>query len=178
MRAGYLAEFTTEEAFLQAIEQTRDEGYTVLDAFTPYRVAGLEQRLGLKRSWINWLVFPIALSGAAIGYLIQWYVLAVDFPLNVGGRPAHAYPTFIPITFETMVLFSGISGFILYFLLCRLPRWWQPLFEVRGFDSVSVDHFWLAVERTDPLFEREATRRFLQSLGAERVSPVGMEGES
>ncbi len=177
MREGYMAEFATEEALLEAVKKTREEGYTVLDAFTPYPVQGLEHALGLRRTRINWLILPIGLGGAAVGYLIQWYVLAVDFPLNVGGRPAHAYPTFIPITFETMVLFSGVGGFILYFLLSRLPRWWQPIFDIPGFGASSVDRFGLAIERIDPLFEAETTREFLESLGPERISPVGLEGK-
>lgn len=170
MNPGCLAEFPDAQSLLQAARTLRSRNYHWLDAYTPYEVEGLDQALGLTRSWLNWILFPLALSGAGIGYLIQWYVNAVNFPLNVGGRPPHSWPPFIPITFETGILFTGISAFVLFFLLSRLPRLWHPLFQVPGFTSASVDGFWLGIDLRDPALTTEITRALLVSLGASRVA--------
>lgn len=170
MNPGCLAEFPDAQALLHAARTLRERNYRRLDAYTPYDVEGLDRALGQGRSWLNWILFPLALSGAGIGYLIQWYVNSVDFPLNVGGRPPHSWPTYIPITFETAILVTGVSAFVLFFLLTRLPRLWHPLFETPGFASASVDGFWLGIDRRDPALTPEFTRALLVSLGASRVA--------
>jgi hypothetical protein len=169
MNPGCLAEFPDAPSLLQAARALRDRHYRRLDAFTPYEVEGLDQALGLERSWLTWILFPLALSGAGIGYLIQWYVNAVDYPLNVGGRPPHSWPMFIPITFETGILFTGVLGFLLFFLLSRLPKLWHPLFQVPEFASASVDGFWLGIDRRDPALTQDLTRALLVSMGASHV---------
>ncbi len=169
IQPGCLAEFSSAEDLFAAIRGVRAKDYTRLDAFTPYPVEGLREALGMKRSVLNWLVFPLAMLGAGLGYLIQWYVNGVNYPLNVGGRPPRGWPTFIPITFESGVLLGGVSAFVLFFLLSRLPRLWQPVLDVKGFESASRDRFWLGIDRRDPSFEPTHTVALLTSLGASRV---------
>jgi hypothetical protein len=172
IQPGCLAEFPSEEALLEAIRDVRAKDYSRLDAFTPYPLDGLQDALGLKRSGLNWLVFPLAMGGAGLGYLIQWYVNAINYPLNVGGRPPRGWPTYIPISFETGVLLGGVGAFVLFFVLSRLPRLWHPVFDVPGFESASRDRFWLGIDRRDPAFEPTHTAALLTSLGASRVELV------
>jgi hypothetical protein len=176
MRPGCLAEFTSAEALLHAIRALQEHKYRRLDAYTPYPVEGLHEALGLSRSWIDWLVFPLAFGGAGVGYIIQWYVSGVSYPLNVGGRNLYAWPTWIPITFETGVLVGGVGTFVLFFLLARLPRLWQPLFDVEGFESASNDRFWLAIDQREMSVPGERELGLLKSLGASRVALVGDGG--
>ncbi len=166
---GCLAQFPDVPSLLHAARTLREHKYRRLDAYSPYEVEGLSQALGHGRSWLDWIVFPLALMGAGVGYLIQWYLNAVNYPLNVGGRPPHSWPVFIPITFETGILFTGVSAFVLFFVLSRLPRLWQPLLQVPGFASTSIDGFWLAIDRRDPALTGELTRALLVNLGASRV---------
>lgn len=176
IQPGCLAEFASEESLLAAIRGVRAKDYCQLDAFTPYPVEGLQEALGLRRSGLNWLVFPLAMGGAGLGYVIQWYVNAINYPLNVGGRPPRGWPTYIPITFETGVLLSGVGAFVLFLLLSRLPRLWHPVFDVPGFESASRDGFWLGIDRRDPSFEAAHTTALLTSLGASRVELVPSKG--
>jgi hypothetical protein len=169
---GCLAEFPSEEALLAAIRALRERKYERLDVYGPRALEGADKSLGLSRSWLNWLVFPLAFGGAGIGYLIQWYVNAVDYPLDVGGRPPHSWPAFIPITFETAILFGGVGAFLLFFLLARLPRLWQPIFDVPGFESSSSDRFWLGIDRRDLSDNPEHVLPLLVSLGASRAELV------
>ncbi len=170
MRTGLLAEFDGPDALLHAVRHLRARGYKRLDAFTPYPVRGVEQAMGLPRSRINWIVFPIAMAGAGLGYLIQLFCNAHDYPINVGGRPLFSLPAFIPITFETGVLTASIGGVLVLLLLCRLPELHAPVFDVDGFARASIDRFWLGVDDHDPLFDRLDLERSFHDLGALRVA--------
>jgi hypothetical protein len=174
MHTGVLAEFRTPEEMLRAIAALRERGYRLLDAFSPFPVHGEEQALGLSRSRINWMIFPIAAAGAGFGYLVQWFCNAYDYPLDVGGRPPNSAPTFIPITFETAVLTASIAGVVLLLILCRLPLLYTPLFDVEGFErasvDTSVDTFWVGVDDGDPQFDEVELGRTLRDLGARTVA--------
>ena len=166
---GLVAEFDTQEHLLEAIARLRADGYLQLDAFVPYPVKGLEQALGLRRSGLNWLAFTAGLFGACFAFWLQWLVNHRLYPINIGGRPSFAIPVFIIITFETMVLFAGVTSFVSLFWVCRLPRLAHPLFAVEGFESASLDRFWLGVNADDPTFDPEGTEAKLLAIGAARV---------
>jgi hypothetical protein len=176
MRAGVVGEFESAEAIVRAAHQLRKLGYRDLDAFTPFPIYDLELAIGLRRSKLGWVIFPCALAGAAIAYLVQWWTAAVDYPLDVGGRPAHAALAFVPITFEMGVLTTGLTALVALAVVSGWPALWQPVFEVPDFERASIDRFFLSVSASDPIFDRETTSRRLASLGAERVSAVGLRG--
>jgi hypothetical protein len=170
---GLVAEFETVDKLVRATVELRRHGYRQLHAFTPYPVRAVEKAIGLGRSRIAWFVFPCAMAAVLGAYLLQWWTSAVDYPLNVGGRPAHAPPAFVPVTFEMGVLFAALSAVLLLAAFSRLTTLWQPVFDVPGFERASIDRFFLAVSRADPAFDREATRHRLTLLGALRVELVG-----
>jgi len=103
------------------------------------------------------------LTGGSGAYLMQYYAMAMDYPLNIGGRPLHSWPSFIPITFELTVLAAALSAIIGSLLLNGLPRLHHPVFNLKAFERASLDRFFLCIEADDPKFDREATRRFLQN---------------
>lgn len=169
METGMLGEFATTDDMLRAIYELRSLGYRKLDAFTPHPVKGLGEALGLERSKLPWMVFPFGLLGAALGYTIQWFCNAVDYPLNVGGRPLHSAPAFIPVAFEMGVLFTAVFGVLLAFSVTRLPRLYVPLYEAEGFERATLDAFLVGIDELDPLFSPARAELDLRSLGAIRV---------
>ena len=173
MDSGMVGEFESEEALLAALQKLRDLGYRRLDAFTPHPVHGLDELLHLPRSPLPFILFPIALGGAGFAFFVQWYCNVYSYNLNVGGRPSFAVPAFVPITFETMVLASGISALVVLFYLLGLPRLSHPVFDVEGFERASVDRFFAAVDLHDPQFESQRTRQVLMEVGALRCAPFG-----
>jgi hypothetical protein len=175
MSAGVLAEFDTPKAMLTAIDALWERGYRELDAFTPYPVRGLERALRLRRSPINWMIFVFAVLGACVGYALQWWMNARDYPLDVGGRPPHAAPAFVPITFETIVLFSAVIGFLLFLALTRLPEPFFPEAEVEGFERATIDRFWIRIDARDPALVPSVVLRDLVELGALKVAWTGEE---
>ncbi len=167
---GVLGEFATAEALLAAAETLRKRGVRLMDAFTPFPVKGLDDALGMPRSSIAWIIGPIGLLSAGIAYLIQWYTNGVDYPINVGGRPPHAPPAFVPITFETGVLGASVLGLIVFMILARLPELSHPVLDVPGIERATIDRFWLGVDARDPSFGMAADA--LRELGAVRVVEV------
>lgn len=173
MEAGLIAELRTDEDLLRAVRALRARGYTRLQAFAPYPIHGLEEALGLERPWLTWLIGTITFMGAGLGYVLQFLCNAVWYPLDVGGRPAHAVPAFAIITFECAILVGATAAFILLFVSCGLPRLAHPLFAAPGFRRASLDAFFVGIEAGDPLFNR--AQADLQALDVVRVSPVGAQ---
>src|SRR5581483_5670274 len=114
-------------------------GYTHLDAYTPHTVEGLAQELGLKRSRVPFVVLVGGLVGAFAGFFMQYFTMGIDYPFNVGGRPANSWPVFIPITFELLVLVASFAAFFGMLFLNGLPHPHHPLFNVPEFSRASQD---------------------------------------
>jgi hypothetical protein len=169
---GFLAEFTTPADLYHACERVRDAGFTRWDAHTPFPMHGIEQAMGLRRSPLPWIVLAMGLTGAALGFGLQWWVHAKAYPLVISGKPFFSWPAFIPITFELGVLFGALGAVFGMFALNRLPMHHHPLFRSKVFERVSDDGFFISIESWDPKFDQAATRTLLESLGARSVEVV------
>lgn len=168
-RPMMMAEFGSGPALLDGARALAACGVSRFDAFTPYEVAGLEDLLGVRRSRLSWIVLAVALAAGGGAYLLQWWINVVDYPLNIGGRPYHSAPAFIPITFEMAVLFGGAAALFSALVLGGLPRLWHPVFEVDGFERATIDRFWLAVGAGDVALDRARDTAALVAAGALRV---------
>jgi hypothetical protein len=170
VRRYVVAEFAAEAPLLEAARALRAEGQSDLDLHSPVPLHGAEEALGLKKSIVPRIALAAGLIGAATGYLMQWFMVGVDWPINVGGRPPHSPPAFIPVTFELGVLFSALSIFFGLFVLWGMPRLHHPVFEVEAFRSASVDGLWLSAAVGAEVAEGTAAR--LRELGARQVEIV------
>ncbi len=169
-----LGEFTNEEMLLDAARKLREAGHSRVETYSPYPLHGASEAVGLRASMIPFLALFGGLSGAAAAYLIQWFTNGVNWPLNVGGRPPHSAPAFIPITFETGVLISSFFIFFGLWLILRLPRPYHPVFEVEAFRSASTDGLWLSVEAEEHPQTQQVSDR-LRALGARQISIVSQQ---
>jgi hypothetical protein len=168
---GVVAEFAAPEALVAAVLRVRDE-FRDVEAFTPYSVDGLADALGFTRTGVPAVTLAGGLVGGAGAYFLQWYTAVIDYPINVGGRPLHSWPSFIPATFELAVLGAALAAFFGFLFLCRLPRLNHPLFDLPDFDLASRNRFFLCVRATDPAYDAGRARTLLASLGALRVLPA------
>ncbi len=169
---GLVAEFSSAEALLEAAEQAGSAGYRETDAYTPFPVHGLSDAMRFHDIRMPWLIFTGGLVGAFTGFTLQWYTATIDYPLSVGGKPFNSLPSFFPVTFECTILFAALTAFICTFALNGLPKPYHPVFNTPGFQRATVDRFFFAIEKSDPMYDSEATRKFLEGLGAIAVSEV------
>jgi hypothetical protein len=143
-----------------------------VEAYSPYPLDELPEALGLGRTWIGLVVLVGGVLGGAAGYALQVYVSVAAYPLNVGGRPLHSWPAFVPVTFELAILGAAVAAVLGMLFMNGLPQPHHPLFNVPGFARASQDGFFLAVEAVDPRFDLRKTRVVLQAAGALSVSEV------
>lgn len=167
-----MAEFATEAELQHAVVRLQGRGYVGLEIYSPYPVEGATGLLRLQRPLLTWIVFSFGVAGAGLAFLAQWFFNALNFPINVGGRPLFSLPAWVPIIFEMGVLAAGFTAFFALLVAAGLPRLWYPTFEVPGFESASIDRFWVSIDRRDPLFDPEASRYDLEELGPQRVVVV------
>ena len=133
---GVLGEFATPADLYHACERVRDAGFTRWDAHSPFPVHGLERAMGLRRSPLPWIVLVMGLTGAALGFVLQWWVHTSAYPLVISGKPFFTWPAFIPITFEVAVLFGALGAVFGMLGLNRLPMHHHPLFQSKVFERV------------------------------------------
>jgi len=169
---GLMAEFETPTALVAATEKARLTGYRHMDAYSPIPVEELNEALGLRRTRLPKLVFMGGVLGGLAGYGLEYFSAVLAYPVNIGGRPFHSWPQFIPVTFETTVLGAALTCFIGMWALNKLPQPYHPVFNVPAFARASTDRFFLCIEATDPAFTRDGTRQFLEGLHPLGVSEV------
>jgi hypothetical protein len=169
---GIIAEFNDPETLLAATRRARDAGYRKMDAYTPVPIEGLAETLGVRGTRLPYIVLAGGILGGLSGYLLQYWVAVIDYPLNVGGRPYHSWISFIPVTFEGTVLIAALAAVLGMLALNGLPQPYHPVFNVPRFELASRDRFFLAIEAEDLKFDVEETRRFLESVGPTEVTEI------
>jgi Protein of unknown function (DUF3341) len=169
---GLMAEFADVNNLVAAARRVREEGYVRTDAFSPYPVEGLSEELGLRHTRVPLIVLIGGILGGASGYFMQYYLAVHEYPFNIGGRPAHSWPAFIPVTFELTILTAALCAVLGMFALNGLPMPYHPVFNVPRFALATRDRFFLCIEAADPRFDLERTGALLRSLGSTAVTEV------
>src|ERR1700731_1210029 len=169
---GVVAEFPTPHELIHAVEKTREAGYRRIEAYTPFPVEGLSEALALKRNKVPLITLIGGLTGGLGGFFFQYWVSVLAYPLNIGGRPLHSWPAFIPVTFECTILVAALSAVLGMLALNGLPQPHHPLFNAHRFSHASADRFFVCIQARDKKFQLADTARFLQGLNAHHVSEV------
>ena len=119
--------FNTPDAATNAAAHLRQSGVEAFEAYTPYPVETLNRIVRPGRNvFLPGLMFAAAVLGAAYGYWIQYWGEALDYPINVGGRPYNSWPAFIVSAFEFMLLVTVAAGLAGMLLASRLPKLYHP----------------------------------------------------
>lgn len=174
---GMLGHFGTPDEAMAAARKVRDSKYTHFDFLTPFPIHGMEEAMGQKRSWVPLATAALAAFGIALAFGFQYWVMAVDWPMNFGGKPPAAIPSFIPVTFEAMVFFGAIGTAIIAILAGKRDTIPQPhpmLIET----GATVDRFVLWVSATDPEYDESALTSFLSELDADGIRAVDVTEEA
>ena len=161
---GLLAELPTADALREAVRAARAHGYEEVEAYSPFAIDGLGELAGLRRNRVALVTLLGGLAGGIGTYFLQWYSAVIDYPINVGGRPLHSWPSFIPATFEFTILGAAFAAVIAMFSMNGLPRLHHPLFEVEEFELASRNRFFLCLPSRDPVFAPGPARTLLEEL--------------
>jgi len=172
---GLIAVFDTAPAIYHAAENVRDAGYRKWDVNTPFPIHGMEEAMGVKKTILPYIVFAVGLGGAFAGWLIQYWMSAVDYEIVVQGKPYGAWEPFVPIIFELGVLHAAFAALLGMLAMNGLPRFHHPLFSSDGFLKTSDDRFVLAIEAEDAKFDPEATRQLLADAGGVEIELIEEE---
>jgi len=161
---GVLVEFDDAHKLLHAAEAMRDAGFTRWDCHTPFPVHGLNDAMGLRPTNLPYFTFLCGLAGLTLGMLLQWWMNAFDYPLNISGKPFWSVPANIPVGFELTILFAALGTFIGMFVFNGLPQYYHPVFTSERFKRASDDRFFISVDARDPQFAHAETLEFVRAL--------------
>jgi len=169
---GLMAEFEDPTSLVTATERAHREGYRRMDAYSPYPIEELHEALGSRHTRLPLIVLIGGLIGCVGGYGLQYWSSVIAYPLNIGGKPLHSWPAFIPVTFECTILAAALSCVLGMLALNGLPMPYHPVFNLPRFALATRNRFFLCIESNDPKFDLEETRRFLETLNPREVSSV------
>ncbi|PQJ35719.1 hypothetical protein BSZ35_14950 [Salinibacter sp. 10B] len=175
---GLLAEFPNPGALLHAAEAVREEGYRHFDTHSPFPIHGMDDAMGLGNSKVGYFSFLGGVTGFVGAYLLQWWTAAVDYPINISGKPFFAVEPSVPIMFELTVLFAAFGAVAGMLALNGLPRPYNPLFYSDRFEGASDDRFFLHIAASDEQFDSEETAAMLRRIGARHIELVQDDGVS
>lgn len=180
---GLMAEFKDAAQLLEGARRAYQVGYRQLDGFSPMPVHGLAEAIGRTDRKVQATVLVAGLCGLGFGFSLAYGTSNIEtgaitamfsgYALNIGGRPLNSWPSFIVPTFETTILFAGITSLVSMLIYNGLPLPYHPVFNVARFrEHASTDGFFLCIESSDPKFDPHQTRHFLQEIGATEVNDV------
>lgn len=166
---SWVAFFPDGESVLEAAGELTRTGIEVEEIYGPYPLHEADAVLGRDRSRLPWVTLAAGACGTLLALGLQFYTNVIDWPMNVGGKPASSWLAFIPITFELTVLLGGLATAGAFLGLSRLiPRWTSPPGLLPG---VTDDRFALVFNGGAPGLDVEGLRRRLAAAGGEDIGP-------
>lgn len=168
------AEFQSAHDLYHAAEKVRDAGYKRWDVYSPFPIHGMDDAMGLTKSWLSALVFVGGLLGFSTAVFVEFGTSSFLYPLVVAGKPTNlmTIPAFFPIMFELTILFSALTATFGMLALNGLPRWNHPAFNWDRFKKVTEDKFFIAIEATDKNFSEQETADLLASIGGTHITAI------
>ena len=164
-QSGMAAIFTDEQAVVKAAAKTRETGFKKFEAISPYPIHGMEEACGITRSWIPYVTFVMGVIGCLSGWALTYWTSAVNWPVNIGGKPFHSLPAFIPIMFELTILFAALSSVVSLFYACGLPKVNPPIID----PALTSHKFAIFIPANDVGYDEKRIEDLFKSLGASEI---------
>lgn len=165
---GFAGIWTDEHQVVEAARKVRSMGFTKFDAITPYPVHGMEEACGIKRSPIPYITFGAGSVGFLFALWLTWWTSAVNWPINVGGKPFWSFPAFIPIMFELTVLFAALCSVGALFYYCKLPQIDPPVID----PDLTSHKFAIFVPVNDTGYDETKLAQVFKDMGAVETKKV------
>jgi len=175
---SYTALFDTPDKIIHAVKSVAEKGYTKYDVNTPYPLHGMDDAMNLKKSKIGWVTLVFGLLGTTAAVSMMGWMMAVDYPLVIGGKPFFPLPSFGPIMFELSVLFGALATVgVMLFVLFKFPNNSHPMHDTEYMKNVSSDKYGISIEAIDPKYNQDEIITLFKGLGAESTAPIYFDEE-
>lgn len=165
---GIAGIFEQEHQVVAAAKKAREMGFLKFEALSPYPIHGMEEACGIKRSWIPYVTFVTGVVGCTFGLWLTWWTSAVNWPINVGGKPPFSLPAFIPIMFELTILLAALSSVGALFYATGMPRVDPPVID----PDLTSHKFAVFVPQNDLGYDEAKLEKVFRDLGATDVKKV------
>ena len=173
-----LAQFKDPGDLLNAAKKLKNEGFKKFDCHSPFPIHGMDDAMGEKRSPLGYIVGIVATVSVIAMFAFQGWTSAIDYPLDLSGKPLFSYQAYGVVSWAVMVLLSAITTVIMLMVFTGLPRFHHPLFYSENFCSkVNDDGFFVSIEADDPKFESDKTKAFLESIGGQNIELIVPDDE-
>jgi hypothetical protein len=161
-----LGVYEDEDVLLSAVKNVRSAGVKIHEVFSPYPVHGLDDALGYKRSRLPIAAFMFGVLGTTLALTMQGYMLAIDWPMIIGGKN-YASVTYVPVTFELTVLLSALGMVGTFLIVSNMRPWAKPrIFDKRSTDDKHI----MAVDLDENKVSEAEITRVLNESGASEVN--------
>jgi len=175
---SYTGLFDTPDEIIHAAKKVADEGYTKFDVNTPYPIHGMNNAMKLKPSKLGYVALVFGLTGAFMATMLMYWMMAIDYPIVIGGKPFFAFPAFIPVIFEVTVLSASVATVLtMLFVFFKFPNNSHPLHGTEYMKQVSSDKYGISIQADDPIYETDKVKALFKELGGKNISPVYYDNE-
>ena len=162
--------FDDDDILLEAIKKIREKKYYINEVYTPFPVHGLDKALGLAPTRIAIAAFIYGCIGFTVAILMMNYIMIVDWPQNIGGKPSFSFienmPSFVPIMFEMTVFFAAHLMVLTFYMKSKL---W-PFKKAENPNPLTTDNMFLIdMESGDDLNKLKV---FLKKTGAVSIEVI------
>lgn len=159
--------YNDEDVLLDAVKKVRQSGVKIEEVYSPFPVHGLDEVLGYKRTRLPVAAFLFGILGTSLALLMQIYMLAIDWPMIIGGKDFLSLPSFIPVTFELTVLLAALGMVATFLIVSNLKPYGKPrIYDLRSTDDMHV----MALNLADNAFPVDELRKVLRDTGAVEVN--------
>lgn len=170
---GYAGIFDSPDKIIDAAKKTAENGYEKYDVHSPYPIHGMTKAMKLPPSKLGYAALIFGISGALAALLLTFWISAIDYPIVIGGKPLFSFPAYVPVIFEVTVLSASIATVLtMLFIFFKFPNNAHPLHDTEYMKKVALDKYGIVILASDKKFDENNVRKFLESLGANEITPI------
>ena len=157
--------FEEEENLVAALGKVKQQGIRIKEIFTPYPVHEAIKATEQK-SLFTYFAFLYGFLGAASMLSFLYFAAVISWPLNYGGKPTSAFPSFIVITIVLTIFTITILSLFTFSVTARVfPGKKFVIFDERATD----DKFVIVFEKDDIKVDMDQFNNMLKEEGAVEI---------
>lgn len=162
-----LGVFEDEDVVMNAVSDVRGAGVKIHEVYSPFPIHGLDGALGYERARMGVPAFLFGITGTSLAFLLTFWTMGVDWPMNVGGKNFIPFPTNIPIVFELTVLLAAFGMAFTFFAMEGMgPSAKAVIFDKR----ITDDKIVMAIDLSNNSEGEDAIGNVLKNSGASEVN--------